>query len=107
MENKQVKGVLMTSLTLDIDRASRVGMADAKANLSGLIAEVERTGEPYIVMRYNRPAAVISPVPQERVSSRTARGFFADYADPELAEQEQGAWERAVVEKYQHDEYVA
>ena len=90
----------MTSLTLDIDRASRVGMADAKANLSGLIAEVERTGEPYVIMRYNRPAAVISPVPQERAPSRSARGFLHHLADPSKIPLEEGAMARALVAKH-------
>ena len=97
----------MAPLTLDVESARRVGMADAKANLSGLIAEVERTGEPYIVMRYNRPAAVISPMPQERSTQRTARGFFSEYANPGLVHLEEGAWERAAIENYLHDEHVA
>lgn len=97
----------MASLALDVENAQRVGMADAKANLSSLIAEVERTGEPYIVMRYNRPAAVISPMPQERSTQRTARGFFSEYADPELMRAEEGAWERAAIENYLHDEHAA
>lgn len=90
----------MTPLTLDVTDVQRVGMADAKANLSGLIAEVERTGEPYIVMRYNRPAAVISPIPQERPAQRTARGFLHHLADPSKIPLEEGAMARALVAKH-------
>ena len=32
--------------------------------------------------------------------AKKVRGILAEYADPELQKQENGAWERAAVEKY-------
>ena len=33
---------------------------------------------------------------------KTMRGILAQYADPQLAKKEKGAWERAAVEKHGH-----
>ena len=38
--------------------------------------------------------------PVQTVRKKGMRGALAQYADPELREKEQRAWERAVVEKY-------
>ena len=40
--------------------------------------------------------------PDNAVQKRSMRGALARYADPELAEKEKGAWERAAVENYGH-----
>lgn len=40
--------------------------------------------------------------PDADVKKKSARGVLAQYANPKLREQEEGAWERAVVEKYGH-----
>lgn len=40
--------------------------------------------------------------PAKKVSTKSIRGILEQYADPSLAEREEGAWERAVVEKYGH-----
>lgn len=39
----------------------RVNIYDAKAHLSSLLAEVERTGEPVIICKHNRPIADLVP----------------------------------------------
>lgn len=36
----------------------------------------------------------------KKKSAQTVRGMLAKYADPNLWEQEETAWEKAVVEKY-------
>ena len=38
--------------------------------------------------------------PEQSAEKKSIRGALASYADPALAEKEQGAWERAMVEKY-------
>lgn len=62
-----------------------------------------------------RPLEAITAKPNQRViitimdefvepakaePQKGMRGVLAQYADPELAKQEKGAWERAAVEKY-------
>ncbi len=37
---------------------------------------------------------------------KTARGSLAEYANPDLREQEKTAWEKAVKEKYDNERYV-
>ncbi|MDZ4370144.1 MAG: type II toxin-antitoxin system prevent-host-death family antitoxin [Phenylobacterium sp.] len=39
-----------------------VGILEAKTGLSGLVAEVERTGEEIVLTRHGRPAARIVPL---------------------------------------------
>lgn len=41
----------------------------------------------------------ISETPKTE-KKKTARGSLAEYADPDLKEQEKTAWEKAVIEKY-------
>ena len=38
--------------------------------------------------------------PVKKRSAKSLMGILSKYADPKLREQEEGAWERAVVEKY-------
>ena len=53
----------------------QVSIHEAKANLSALIAQVERLGEKVTICRYGRPVAELGPV---RHGSRTQ-------VDPELS----------------------
>ena len=39
-------------------------------------------------------------VPEITIRKKGVRGILAKYANPELAEKEKGAWERAAVTKY-------
>lgn len=48
-----------------------VGILEAKTGLSGLVADVERTGEEIVLTRHGRAAAKI--VPMRPVSSRHGR----------------------------------
>ena len=91
----------MESVMVDVERAERYGMAEAKARLSDLVAAVERTGEACIIMRYGRPAACITPVPEERKApERRAKGLLASYADADKRALEKGAFERAMAVKH-------
>ncbi|MBQ9521874.1 MAG: hypothetical protein IJR72_04805 [Oscillospiraceae bacterium] len=38
--------------------------------------------------------------PVQRTRKKNLRGVLSEYATPDLMEQEKGAWERAVMEKY-------
>lgn len=90
----------MASTVIDIDHATHVGLADAKTNLSGLIAEVERSGEPCVIMRYNRPAAMIAPLPEQHATSCKARGMLAAFADPSRIDREADAFRQAIMAKH-------
>ena len=85
---------------IDTARAMHLGLAEVKASLSSVVSRVEQTGEPVVLMRYSRPAAIIVPVPQERAVAAHARGLLAEYADEEKLEQEGGAFARAMVAKH-------
>ncbi len=80
----------------DLKEARHIGLAEAKANLSGLVAQVERTGEPCVIMRYGRPAAVIAPLEPIGPQKTRARGTLARYADLGKRDLESGAVGRAV-----------
>lgn len=43
--------------------------------------------------------------PVKKRSAKSLMGILSEYADPKLREQEEGAWERAVVEKYSNVRY--
>lgn len=91
----------MGSITIDLEHAERFGLADAKARLSDLVATVERTGEACIIMRYGRPAACITPLPEEHTApTRRARGMLSAFADDSKRELESGAFERAMAVKH-------
>lgn len=85
---------------VNLEEARRIGLAEAKANLSGLVAQVERTGEPCVIMRYGRPAAVIAPLEPTGPRRARARGVLAQYADPGKRALESGAFGRAVAKRH-------
>lgn len=84
----------------DLKEARSIGLAEAKANLSGLVAQVERTGEPCVIMRYGRPAAVIAPFELTGPRKTRARGALARYADLGKRDLESGAFGRAVAKRH-------
>lgn len=92
----------MTTLTVDLDRAERVGLADAKANLSGLVAHVEQAREACVKMRYGRPAALLVPLPVGAPETTKARGRLSRYADASKVDEESDAFARAVIAKHGH-----
>jgi prevent-host-death family protein len=61
-------------------------LAEAKAHLSGLLDELERSSEPVTITRHGRPAAVILP-PEEVESINLTMEWLADPANAaEMAE---------------------
>ena len=40
--------------------------------------------------------------PMERTRKKSLRGVLSEYANPSLREREEGAWERAALEKHGH-----
>jgi len=90
----------MTNVAIDFTSAPRVGLADAKATLSSLVAQVERTGEAQVIMRYGKPAAAIVPLPREKSPAGRARGSLASYADASKTELEKNAFAHAMVMKH-------
>ena len=91
---------LMQPAQEDLVGAERVGLAEAKANLSAIVSEVERTGTPCVIMRYNRPAVVIMSLSEEPSPASRAKGSLSAYADADMLAMESSAFERAMVAKH-------
>lgn len=70
---------------------------EAKRSFGHVLDRVSR-GEAYTVMRRGRPVARIVPV--DRPEPTDLLGALAAWADPALAEQEQGAFSRAMEAKH-------
>lgn len=90
----------MNALSAELAHANRMGVADAKARFSHVIDAAEKHGELTVIMRYGRPVAVISPVPQKPPRSVRAKGKLATYADGQKRELESSAFARAMVNKH-------
>lgn len=91
----------MTTLTLDIDNTPRMGLAECKANLSGVIANAEERDESLVVMRYGKPAALIVPFPKaKQARPLRGRGVLAEFADAEKRGLESSAFADAMVAKH-------
>ena len=83
----------------------RMGVAEAKANFSAIVTDVDRTGTPCVVMRYNKPLVLIVPAHgKDEVVGRGARGSLADFAatsqDPTRLDAEKSAFRKAMVIKH-------
>lgn len=90
----------MTTFAVDMESAPRYGLAECKAHLSELVADAERAETSCIIMRYGKPAALLVPIPASPKPSGRARGSLASFANPSRREREEGAFERAMVEKH-------
>lgn len=92
----------METITVNQDSAEHLGLAEAKAGLSGIVTKVQRSGTSYVIERYGRPAAMIVPVPHQGGGSNRARGLLAAYADSGRQALEEGAFARAMEAKHGH-----
>ena len=90
----------MTTLTIDLEGAARMGIAEAKAHLSNLVERAEKNGEAAILERYGRPAALVVPLPRAEGVGHRARGLLAEYADEGRVGLEEGAFARAMEAKH-------
>lgn len=90
----------MTTLTIDLEGAARMGIAEAKAHLSNLVERAEKNGEAAILERYGRPAALVVPLPRATEAQHRARGILAEYADESALCLEEGAFARAMEAKH-------
>lgn len=90
----------MKAVSIDISNAQHLGVAEAKTRLSGLVADIERSGKSYVIERYGHPAAIIAPMPQPYGGSNRARGLLSSYADEQKRAQEEGAFARAMEAKH-------
>ena len=79
-----------------------IGFSEAKAKLSEITEEVNRTGRPVLVYKHNRHWVNITPAAQEPVSSAVGSpfGMLHKYADPAKWTLEGNAWEAGVLERY-------
>ncbi len=90
----------MTPAARGVEQAEKVGLATAKASLSSIVAKVESTGEAVVIMRYNRPVAMVAPIPREPVKGGRARGLLSSYADAGKRGLEAEAFGKAMVSKH-------
>ena len=90
----------MTPTEEALAHAERIGLADAKADLSSIVSRVELQGTPYVITRYNRPVAMLVSVPRTAPRTTKARGMLAPYADGRRRSLEEGAFLRAMREKH-------
>ena len=90
----------MTTLSVDLEGAARMGIAEAKAHLSSLVERAEKNGEAVILERYGRPAALVVALPRAQGAGRRARGLLAEYADADRLALEEGAFARAMEVKH-------
>lgn len=77
------------------------GLAEAKAQLSFLVSQAQNYGIESVITVYNRPVAKITPIDKPQEKEPSSRGILAAYADASKIALEEGAWERAVVKKYE------
>lgn len=91
----------MTTITLDIDNAPRMSLAECKANLCDVITDVEERDGGLVVTRYGKPAAIIIPFPKA-VQARPlrGRGILSDVADAEKRTLESSAFANAMAAKH-------
>lgn len=91
----------MKTLTLDIDNAPRMSLAECKANLCDVIADVEARDGALVVTRCGKPAALIVPF-SKAVQARPlrGRGILADVADAEKRVLESLAFANAMAAKH-------
>lgn len=87
--------------------ARMVGVAEAKAKLSSMVAAVEQEGDSFVIMRYGRPAALLTSLDQPREAQHRARGSLRAYRDTntDVNKQglEEGAFLKAMEDKHGRD----
>lgn len=90
----------MTSISVNLEKAPRYGLAECKARLSELVSTAELQGSGCVIMRYGHPAALLLPLPEEPRPTKRARRLLSSFADTSKRELESGAFERAMVAKH-------
>lgn len=87
--------------------ARMVGIAEAKAKLSSMVTAVEQEGDSFVIMRYGRPAALLTPFDQPRETQHRARGSLRAYRDTNTDVNkealEEGAFLKAMEDKHGRD----
>ena len=90
----------MTPFAVELAHANRMGIADAKTHFSHVVSAAEEHGESTVIVRYGKPVALVTPLPQKAPGTARAKGKLAAYADVQKRELETGAFERAMVSKH-------
>lgn len=90
----------MAYIEVNLEGAHHLGLAEAKAGLSGIIANAESAGEVSVIERYGRPAALLVPYPSVVSGTTRARGALKAYASSDKRRQESGAFARAMEVKH-------
>lgn len=71
-----------------------ITLHEAKAKLSGLVAEVERSGERMVLTRYGKPVAQLTPVRGHK-RTRTVAALSKVTVNGDLTEPTGDEWEDA------------
>jgi prevent-host-death family protein len=81
-----------------------IGLTEAKAKLSQITAEVNRTGRSVLVIKNNHPWVTIAPATDiaPKMPKHSAFGCLRQHADPSRRTQEDGAWEAAAAAADKH-----
>ena len=77
----------------------RHSVSDAKENLSGLIANVEASGIPFVISRYGKPVAIVSSYDGDIKVAAKMKGALHSYANTSLVSLEKQAWRNAACKK--------
>lgn len=81
-------------------------IAEAKSQLSRLVAKAHDHGVEIVINVYNKPMAKIVPIGEaEKKTGHSCLGILARYADPSRIELEDSAWEKAVKERHETDRH--
>lgn len=90
----------MAYIEVNLEGARHFGLAEAKAGLSGIVANAESAGEVSVIERYGRPIALVIPYPSTAQGTTRARGALRAYASPGKRAQERDAFSRAMEVKH-------
>ncbi len=77
----------------------KYSVSEAKENLSGLLAEVEKSGQSFVISRYGRPVAIVSSFKAENKVEPKLKGVLSAFANQSFITQEKSAWKRQACKK--------
>ena len=78
----------------------RYSVSTAKKNLSGLLADVERTGNSFVISRYGQPIAIVSTYSEDKKIQPKLKGVLNKFANPQLIDKEKDAWATSACKKF-------
>ena len=68
------EAIALSPLASELAYAHRMGVADAKAHFSHVVSAAEERGESTVIVRYGKPVALVTPLPQKAPGIAQAKG---------------------------------